>query len=117
MEQDVVSLPADGRAAGLARSVVRSRLQEWDLDDLLDTAMLLTSEVVTNVIVHTASAPELELTQDGSALLVRVVEPLFPLVRFPAFLCGIGRPIYIINCLLTRESRGVEGSLIGSPAS
>jgi anti-sigma regulatory factor (Ser/Thr protein kinase) len=99
VEQDVVSLPADGRAAGLARSVVRSRLQEWDLDELLDTAMLLTSEVVTNVIVHTASAPELELTQDGSALLVRVVDgsPVPPRRRLHSTTATTGRGLRMLQ--------------------
>jgi hypothetical protein len=101
VEQDVVSLPADGRAAGLARSVVRTRLREWDLDDLLETAMLLTSEIVTNVIVHTASAPELELTQDDGSLLVRVVDgsPVPPRRRWHSATATTGRGLQMLEDL------------------
>jgi hypothetical protein len=101
VEQDVVSLPADGRAAGLARSAVRTRLREWDLDDLLDTAVLLTSEVVTNVIVHTASAPELELTQDAGGLLVRVVDgsPVPPRRRWHSATATTGRGLQMLQNL------------------
>ena len=71
---DLVDLPADGRAAGLARRVVRERLQEWSLDQLLDDAVLLVSEVVTNVLLHTVDAPALGVTREGAGIRVTVAD-------------------------------------------
>ena len=99
MDHDAVSLPADGRAAGMARSVVRNRLREWKLDELLDSAMLLTSEVVTNVIVHTASAPELELSREGAAVLVSVADgsPVPPHRRSHSATAATGRGLQMLQ--------------------
>ena len=101
MDHALVSLPADGRAAGMARSVVRSRLREWNLDELLDSAMLLTSEVVTNVIVHTASAPELELSRAGAGVLVSVVDgsPVPPRRRLHSAAATTGRGLRMLQDL------------------
>lgn len=101
VDLDVVSLPADGRAAGLARSVVRDRLRAWDLEDLLDTAVLLTSEVVTNVIVHTASAPALQVTRDGAGLLVTVIDgsPVPPHRRWNSATATTGRGLQMLQGL------------------
>ncbi|MDT7840952.1 ATP-binding protein [Streptomyces justiciae] len=43
-----------------ARAEVRRRLEAWglaDVDDLVDTAELLVSELATNVVRHSASSP------------------------------------------------------------
>ena len=99
MDHALVSLPADGRAAGMARSVVRSRLREWHLDELLDSAMLLISEVVTNVIVHTASAPELELSRAGAGVLVSIVDgsPVPPRRRLHSATATTGRGLRMLR--------------------
>jgi anti-sigma regulatory factor (Ser/Thr protein kinase) len=101
VDVDLVSLPADGRAAGLARRVVRTRLQSWDLPDLLDTAVLLTSEVVTNVIVHTASAPALELARDGAGVRVTVLDgsPVPPRLRWHSATATTGRGVHMLQDL------------------
>jgi anti-sigma regulatory factor (Ser/Thr protein kinase) len=101
MDVDLVSLPADGRAAGLARSVVRERLHGWDLDDLLDAAVLLTSEVVANVIVHTDSAPALGLTRDGAGVRVTVLDesPAPPLRRRHSTTATTGRGLQLLQDL------------------
>jgi hypothetical protein len=100
---DLVALPADGRAAGLARSEVRTRLQTWQLDDLLDVAVLLTSEVVTNVIVHTASAPSLGLARDGGGVRVTVVDgsPAPPQLRRHSATATTGRGVQMLQDLAT----------------
>jgi anti-sigma regulatory factor (Ser/Thr protein kinase) len=101
VDAELVSLPADGRAAGLARSAVRERLRTWDLEDLLDTAVLLTSEVVTNVIVHTASAPSLGVAQDGSGVRVTVVDgsPSPPVLRRHSRTAATGRGLQMLHDL------------------
>lgn len=43
---------ADPRAAGAARTLVVDSLTAWQLPELVDTAELLTSELVTNALLH-----------------------------------------------------------------
>ncbi len=74
VDVDFVELPSDGRAAGRARSLVRERLRGWQLDELVDTTVLLASEVVANVIVHTSSAPSLCVARDGAGVRVSVAD-------------------------------------------
>jgi anti-sigma regulatory factor (Ser/Thr protein kinase) len=101
VDVDLVSLPAGGRAAGVARGVVRRQLESWGLDDLLDTAVLLTSEVVTNVIVHTASAPALGLARDGAGVRVTVVDgsPVPPRRRWHSPTATTGRGMQLLQDL------------------
>ncbi|MFC5799054.1 ATP-binding protein [Streptomyces formicae] len=48
-------LDCSAKASGRARRLVRECLQKWDLDELIDSALLVTSELVTNAVVHAAS--------------------------------------------------------------
>jgi anti-sigma regulatory factor (Ser/Thr protein kinase) len=47
-----LALPPEVSAVGQARRFVRGALAEWGLEHLTDTAVLLTSEVVTNSVLH-----------------------------------------------------------------
>ena len=47
-----ISLPAGPAAAGDARSQVRAAIRAWDVPVDVDTAVLLTSELVTNALRH-----------------------------------------------------------------
>ncbi len=70
-----VTLPATGRAAGLARQVTRDALAVWQVAHLEETAVLLVSELVTNVVRHARSralAMALRLEPEGASLLIEV---------------------------------------------
>ncbi|MCU1586859.1 MAG: serine phosphatase RsbU, regulator of sigma subunit [Frankiales bacterium] len=58
-------LPPDVTSVGVSRRFVRSTLAEWHLDGLADTAVLLTSEVVTNSVLHART--EILLSIDRTA--------------------------------------------------
>lgn len=47
-----IALPPDVSSVGVGRRVVRQALAAWQLDELIDTATLLTSEVLTNSVLH-----------------------------------------------------------------
>lgn len=49
-----VSLPAGPATPGAARGEVRAAICAWDVPVDLSTALLLTSELVTNAVSHTA---------------------------------------------------------------
>lgn len=61
-------------AAAQARGVVRDLLARARRDDLVDTALLLTSELVTNAVVHAGAPVDLVVDLDRSRLAVEVVD-------------------------------------------
>lgn len=101
MDAEVMSLPADGRAAGVARAVVRDRLRGWGLEDLVDVVVLLTSELIANVVVHTGSAPGLRLDRDGPRVRVGVLDasPVPPRHRRHSARAATGRGLDLVEDL------------------
>jgi sigma-B regulation protein RsbU (phosphoserine phosphatase) len=67
-------LPAELRSPGAARSVVRAVAVEGGLDDLLDEALLLTTELVTNAVLHAGTEVTVEAVADHSGLTVTVLD-------------------------------------------
>jgi anti-sigma regulatory factor (Ser/Thr protein kinase) len=63
------TLPPEKSSAAVARATVRSALSDKFGNQLLETVELLTSELVTNVIVHAATPCRLRLTEPRSGLL------------------------------------------------
>jgi hypothetical protein len=98
VDAEVMPLPADGRAAGVARAVVRDRLRGWGLEDLVDVAVLLTSELIANVVVHTGSAPGLRLDRDGPRVRVGVLDasPVPPRHRRHSARAATGRGLDLV---------------------
>ena len=99
-------LPMRAESAGVARRRVRETLRLFDADpDVIDDAVLLTSEVVTNGLVHAGryeSVLELLLTRDGDRLLVEVHDPshtIPSLVDPPDALSESGRGLRIVDGL------------------
>ncbi|GEP38180.1 hypothetical protein NPS01_18430 [Nocardioides psychrotolerans] len=69
---DVV-VEGDPRSAGVARRFLRARLGEWAVDeDVIDTAVLLLSELVTNAIIHTDNPAEIRVVLGDGELTVTV---------------------------------------------
>jgi serine phosphatase RsbU (regulator of sigma subunit)/anti-sigma regulatory factor (Ser/Thr protein kinase) len=66
------SFSADARSVADARRFARAQLAEWDAPELQDSAALAVSELVTNVVVHTGTAPVVELRLDAHRLRVEV---------------------------------------------
>lgn len=69
-----VEYGADPRSVRRARSFVAAALEAWDIDDVHEVALLLTSEVVTNAVVHARSAFRLALELDEANLMVEVTD-------------------------------------------
>jgi anti-sigma regulatory factor (Ser/Thr protein kinase) len=73
------TFPADPGAVRAARSAVRARLRDWDLDSLADITALLVSELVTNSLRHATGPIGVRLVrpdQPRGVLLVEVSDPL-----------------------------------------
>lgn len=69
---DVLSLPPRLEAATQARRHVRQKLVAWELDDLVDPVVLLTSEVVTNALLHAGTVITVSVRRDGTGVRVEV---------------------------------------------
>jgi sigma-B regulation protein RsbU (phosphoserine phosphatase) len=67
-----VRLPADRRTPAAARAVVRSVLAEAHLDELLNEALLLTTELSTNAVEHARTELDIEVAADEMGLTVTV---------------------------------------------
>ncbi|GAA4985603.1 SpoIIE family protein phosphatase [Yinghuangia aomiensis] len=64
----------EGRSVAAARSFVRQTLTEWDASGVVDDAVLLVSELVTNAIVHAGTATEVSCVRYDDAVQIEVVD-------------------------------------------
>jgi serine phosphatase RsbU (regulator of sigma subunit)/anti-sigma regulatory factor (Ser/Thr protein kinase) len=69
-----VRLPNDRRTPAAARAVVRAALEEAGLDALLNEALLLTTELSTNAVVHAGTELDMKVTADSTGLTVTVTD-------------------------------------------
>ncbi|MGH3734590.1 MAG: SpoIIE family protein phosphatase [Micromonosporaceae bacterium] len=67
-------LPADHRSPAAARAAVREVLSETGLSDLLDEALLLTTELSTNGVIHAGTELDVDVVADGAGLTVTVTD-------------------------------------------
>ncbi|QTE01293.1 SpoIIE family protein phosphatase [Streptomyces cyanogenus] len=99
-----------GRSVATARSFVRDTLQGWGFADIVDDAVVLTSELVTNAVVHAGTHADLLClrTEDGVRIEVsdRYPEREVPLQGSPATMGSPdregGRGLQLCAALATR---------------
>ncbi|WTW23983.1 ATP-binding protein [Streptomyces sp. NBC_00019] len=73
------TFPADPGAVRAARTAVRGRLRDWNLDSVADITTLLVSELVTNALRHATGPIGVRLVRPTGlvdVLLVEVSDPL-----------------------------------------
>ena len=114
--QMTVTLPATGRAAGLARQATRDTLAAWQVTYLEETAVLLVSELVGNVLRHArtrALAMALYLDIELASLLIEVhdTDARVPRPRRPETLDESGFGFVLIDALAGKW--GVRQTEIG----
>lgn len=106
-------LDAEPRSAARARRFVELAIGDSEEERTLDIVKLLTSEVVTNAILHSGSDIELTLERAMSAIRVEVTDgtSVFPERRpyDPEAIHGRGLPL--LDCLALRW--GVEERELG----
>jgi anti-sigma regulatory factor (Ser/Thr protein kinase) len=66
------SFPPERHAPHDVRMFMRERLTEWHAEDLEETAQILISELVSNVVRHANSTIELDVNYDNGVLRVEV---------------------------------------------
>ena len=102
----VASVEFDSATAAVpeARAFVVATLRRWDLDALIDDAVLLTSELVTNAVVHARSRVGLVVAvADGLAEVgVSDSSPALPTSRSTTWAAEGGRGLVLVE-MLARE--------------
>ena len=102
-EQGVRSLKLSptARSTTQARRFVLGALSEWGLDDLRDTAALLTSEIVTNSVLHARTDIEVTVARldDGVAIEVSDGSRRAPVRRVQLDEATTGRGIELLEQL------------------
>ncbi|MEU7707956.1 SpoIIE family protein phosphatase [Streptomyces nodosus] len=63
-----------GRSVASARSFVRDSLQGWGFADIIDDAVVLTSELVTNAVVHAGTAAEVLCLRSDDGVRIEVAD-------------------------------------------
>lgn len=113
------TLPHTLAAPALARRYLASKAAAWPAD-LLELVVLLTSELVTNAVVHGLGPVQLMLIDDGLRLRVEVSDAetespqLAP--RWPGQMDATGRGLLIVDRLAdrwgTRPRRTPPGKIV-----
>lgn len=94
----------DGGPASVrrARAFVEAALAAWDVDDLSEVAVLLTSEVAANAVLHARSVYRLALElRGGPEVRIEVADrsERLPRVRLPALDAEGGRGLDLLDRL------------------
>ncbi|MER8223613.1 SpoIIE family protein phosphatase [Streptomyces sp. NPDC094143] len=63
-----------GRSVASARSFVRDTLQGWGFADIVDDAVVLTSELVTNAVVHAGTSADVLCLRSDEGVRVEVAD-------------------------------------------
>jgi len=96
-----VSLPAEPASAAVARRFVRDLLDAWGAAEFEDAAVLLTSELVTNALLHARSAPELNVRLTDGRLRVGVSDrtPVAPVRKRYGKEAATGRGLLLVETM------------------
>jgi anti-sigma regulatory factor (Ser/Thr protein kinase) len=86
-------------SAGTARRFVVATLRDWDLEELVDTAALLVSELVTNAILHARSDVTVAVRALDDRVRVEVVDEAdgVPLLRHATDTATTGRGLALVD--------------------
>jgi GAF domain-containing protein len=105
MTPATMTLPPTGRSAALARRQVERLLEDADLSGLVDEALLLVTELVTNAVVHAGTEIELRLETSSAGLRVEVIDRSpgsLPVINpAPAETREGGRGVFLLDALAT----------------
>lgn len=63
-----------GRSVATARAFVRDTLQGWGYSDVVDDAVVLTSELVTNAVIHAGTSADVLCLRTGEGVRVEVAD-------------------------------------------
>lgn len=100
-EHDALVLEPRLDAAAIARRHVRRLLASWGLDDLLDPVLLLTSELVTNALLHSGTTLAVRAERHGPGIRVSVEDgsAVPPVRRRHSTTASTGRGVQLLEAV------------------
>lgn len=112
-----LDLPQSVHSPSRARAFVRAVLVEWRCFDAEEVTVLLTSEVVTNAVVHAATNVRIEVSLDEGREIVHVEvrdgSDEVVVLDDPPAESQRGRGLVLVDVLASRwGSRAVEGGKV-----
>jgi anti-sigma regulatory factor (Ser/Thr protein kinase) len=98
-----LELPDDPQSVPLARHLLNQLLGQWELDDFVDLASLLITELVANALRHVPGTCAVELSRRDDVLRIAVVDtgPGMPDLLNPGLSAFGGRGLHIVSALAT----------------
>lgn len=106
-------LPPLSRSVPEARRDVATTLEEWGLASLVETAVLLVSEVVTNAVLHARTDLTLTVARVGTGVRIEVSDgsSLPPAMRWHSATATTGRGLRMLDLLA--DSWSAESTATG----
>lgn len=98
---DCLEFESNPQMAVVARQFVRERLDAWEATSHIDAAVLVTSELVTNAILHARTAVTLRIALTGDLIRIEVLDenPRLPVVAPCPPEATSGRGLALISTL------------------
>lgn len=95
------AFPGDVASVAAARRFVSSVLADLGFDHLVDAAALLTSELVSNAVLHTRSAPTVRVVSDDPCVKIEVHDrsAMMPARKRYGLDAATGRGLLLIETL------------------
>ena len=103
-------LPPETTSVGAARRFVEATLASSGRPELADAATLLTSELVTNAVLHAGTEVGVVVRVEGGGLRVEVhdASPVLPVVKTHSALAATGRGLHLVEKLADAWGVGEE---------
>jgi anti-sigma regulatory factor (Ser/Thr protein kinase) len=104
--------PADPSSAAKARRFVEATLHTWSCDALLDAAVLLVSELVSNAVLHAGTPIAVVLSRHDGRLRVEVRDgsERLPVAKHYSALSGTGRGLLLLDRMADQWGSGRDGT-------
>jgi anti-sigma regulatory factor (Ser/Thr protein kinase) len=100
---DIAETRLDGTRAdvGAGRRFVRQTLEAWDCESVVESAALVVSELITNVVLHARTAVEMRLHRRGDLVRIEVADhsPTLPRLRRFTGQAATGRGLQLVEAM------------------
>ncbi|HEY7325522.1 MAG TPA: SpoIIE family protein phosphatase [Streptosporangiaceae bacterium] len=110
------TLPSELTSASRARTVIRRPLKRWGLTDLVPTAELLVSELITNAVRYAQGKIGLRLVKENTSLFCEVLDDsaALPRLRHPEDHDERGRGLQVVSQVAQRwgARRAASGKVV-----